>query len=202
MTVFLQGFGVGAGLIVAIGAQNAFVLAQGARRNYPFQTAFVCSLSDALLILLGVAGLGGLLTLNPQLANGMTWFAVAFLLYYGWRAFRASLSGHSLEATAAAVPSRRQLLLTTLAFTFLNPHVYLDTIVLIGGLSGRLPETERLIFGIGAACASCLWFFGLSYGAGLLAPLFRKPLAWRCLDGLVCLTMWGIAWSLLRPVFA
>lgn len=199
MMLFLQGVGLGGGLIIAIGAQNAFVLSQGVRRNFPLQTAFVCSLSDGLLILLGVSGVGALVATNPLLAQLATWFGALFLLWYGGRSFRSALQGGSLEASTEAIPSRRKLLLATLALTFLNPHVYLDTFVLIGGLSGQLAQTERYLFGAGAMTASFLWFFTLSLGAGLLAPLFRKPLAWRFLDGFVCLTMWGIAISLLWP---
>lgn len=199
MLPFLQGIGIGGGLIIAIGAQNAFVLSQGVHRNFPLQTALVCSLSDGLLIFLGVSGIGSLVATHPLLSQLATWFGALFLICYGARSFRAALQGGSLEATTKEVPSRKKLLLATLALTFLNPHVYLDTFVLIGSLSGQLALVDRYLFGAGAMTASVLWFFSLSLGAGLLAPLFRKPLAWRFLDGFVCLTMWGIAISLLWP---
>ena len=199
MLPFLQGIGIGGGLIIAIGAQNAFVLSQGVRRNFPVQTAIVCSLCDSLLILIGVSGVGALVATNPQLAQLATWFGALFLIWYGGRSFRSAIQGGALNSSAEAIPSRRKLLLATLALTFLNPHVYLDTIVLLGGLSGHLTQAERYLFGAGAMTASVIWFFSLSLGAGLLAPLFRKPLAWRFLDGFVCLTMWGIALSLLWP---
>ncbi|MEE4254132.1 MAG: LysE family transporter [Desulfuromusa sp.] len=199
MLSFLQGIGIGGGLIIAIGAQNAFVLSQGVRRNFPLQTAFVCSLSDSLLILLGVSGVGSVVATHPLLEQLATWLGALFLIFYGVRSFRAALQGGSLESTTIVIPSRKKLLLATLALTFLNPHVYLDTFVLIGGLSGQFSQVERYLFGAGAMTASILWFFTLSLGAGLLAPLFRKPLAWRFLDGFVCLTMWGIAASLLWP---
>ncbi|MCK4503646.1 MAG: LysE family transporter [Desulfuromonadales bacterium] len=199
MLPFLQGIGIGGGLIIAIGAQNAFILSQGVRRNFPLQTAFVCSLCDSLLILIGVSGVGGLVATNPLLAQWATWFGALFLLWYGSRSFRSALQGGRLEASAEVIPSRRKLLLATLALTFLNPHVYLDTVVLVGGLSAKLSQTERYLFGAGAMTASIVWFFSLSLGAGFLAPLFRKPIAWRVLDGFVCLTMWGIALSLLWP---
>jgi len=199
MFAYLQGFGVGAGLIIAIGAQNAFVLSQGVRRHYPLQTAFICSISDALLILLGVTGVGAFIAVNPLAAQWTTAFAALFLLFYGWRAFRSVFVNQSLQLNDVQVPTRRKLLLATLAFTFLNPHVYLDTLVLIGSLSGELAQVDRYLFGAGAMSASFAWFFSLSLGAGLLAPLFRKPIAWRCLDGFVCLTMWGLAASLLWP---
>lgn len=199
MFSFFQGMGVGGGLIIAIGAQNAFVLSQGVRRNFPLQTAVVCSFCDAALIIVGISGVGSLVASSPQLANLATWFGALFLLWYGGRSFRAALHGGSLTTTTERIGSRRKLLWATLALTFLNPHVYLDTIVLVGSISGQLAQTERYLFGAGAVSASILWFFSLSFGASLLAPLFRKPLAWRCLDGFVCLTMWGIAATLLWP---
>ena len=199
MLPFLQGIGIGGGLIIAIGAQNAFVLSQGVRRNFPLQTAIVCSLCDAFLILLGVTGVGSLVATNPMLTQVATWLGALFLIWYGGRSFRSVIQGGSLVTSTEVIPSRRKLLLTTLALTLLNPHVYLDTIVMIGGFSGQLSEAERYLFGAGAMTASVLWFFSLSLGAGFLAPVFRKPIAWRCLDGFVCLTMWGIAFSLLWP---
>ena len=200
MLPFLQGIGIGGGLIIAIGAQNAFVLSQGVRRNFPVQTAIVCSLCDGLLILIGVSGAGALVATNPLLAQGATWLGALFLVWYGGRSFRSAIQGGALETTVEAIPSRRKLLLATLALTFLNPHVYLDTIVLVGGFSGQLTQAERYLFGAGAMTASVVWFFSLSLGAGFVAPLFRKPIAWRFLDGFVCLTMWGIAFSLLWPL--
>lgn len=199
MVAFFQGLGLSGGLIIAIGAQNAFVLSQGVRRNYPLQTAMVCSLCDAILMIIGISGVGTLVADNPQLARIATWGGAAFLLWYGSRSFRSALQGGSLDAQVEQIFSRRKLLLTTLALTLLNPHAYLDTIVLIGGISGQLAASERYLFGAGAISASILWFFSLSFGAGLLAPLFRKPIAWRCLDGVVCLTMWTIAALLLWP---
>ncbi|MCK5826733.1 MAG: LysE family transporter [Desulfuromusa sp.] len=200
MLSFLQGVGIGGGLIIAIGAQNAFVLSQGVRRNFPVQTAIVCSLCDSLLILIGVSGVGALVATNPLLVQWATWLGALFLIWYGGRSFRSAIQGGALEAAVEMIPSRRKLLLATLALAFLNPHVYLDTIVLVGGFSGQLTQVERYLFGAGAMTASVVWFFSLSLGAGFLAPLFRKPIAWRFLDGFVCLTMWGIALSLLWPM--
>ena len=199
MVAFFQGMGLGGGLIIAIGAQNAFVLSQGVQRNYPLQTAVVCSFCDATLIFVGISGVGALVANNPQLAQLATWLGALFLLWYGSRSFRSALQGGRLANRAEQSLSRRKLLLTTLALTLLNPHVYLDTIVLVGSISGQLADSDRYMFGAGAISASILWFFCLSLGAGLLAPLFRKQIAWRYLDGFVCLTMWGIACSLLWP---
>ena len=199
MLPFFQGIGVGGGLIIAIGAQNAFVLSQGVRRNFPLQTAVVCSLCDASLILIGISGVGALVASNPLLGQLASWLGALFLLCYGARSFRSALIGSTLEAAAATIPSRRKLLWATLALTFLNPHVYLDTVVLVGGVSGQLAQSERYLFGAGAITASIIWFFSLSLGAGFLAPLFRKSAAWRCLDLFVALTMWVIALTLLWP---
>lgn len=194
---FLQGAGIGGGLIVAIGAQNAFVLSQGVRRNHPLPIALLCGLCDALLILLGVSGVGTLVASNPLLGQVAAWGGALFLFWYGLRSLRSALRGGVLAAKRASSPSLRTALGATLAVSLLNPHVYLDTLVLLGGISGQFPEQERYLFGIGAMTASFVWFLTLSLGAGLLAPLFRRPVAWRILDSLVFLTMWSIALSLL-----
>ena len=194
---FIQGAGVGGGLIVAIGAQNAFVLSQGVRRNYPLQIAVLCGFCDALLILLGVSGVGTLVASNPLLGQIAAWGGALFLLWYGTRSLQSAIRGGRLETDNVAVPSLRAVLGATLAVSLLNPHVYLDTLVLVGGISGQFPAHERFMFGAGAMTASFTWFFTLSLGAGLLAPLFQRPLAWRILDSLVFLTMWSIALTLL-----
>jgi L-lysine exporter family protein LysE/ArgO len=199
---FLQGAGVGGGLIVAIGAQNAFVLAQGVRRNHPLPVALLCGCCDALLILLGVSGVGGLVAAHPLLGQVAAWGGALFLFCYGLRSLRSALRGGGLAADGSASRSLAAVLGATLAVTLLNPHVYLDTLVLVGGISGQFPAQERLLFAAGAMSASFAWFLTLSLGAGLLAPLFRRPLAWRILDSLVFLTMWGIALSLIRGAMA
>lgn len=199
---FIQGFGIGGGLIVAIGAQNAFVLSQGVRRNYPLTIALVCACCDSALILLGITGVGTAVAANPLLGQLTVWGGALFLLWYGANAFRSAWQGGALQTNGGEVATLRAVLTTTLAITLLNPHVYLDTIVLLGGISAQFPGHQRWLFGAGAITASFSWFFVLSLGAGMLAPIFRKPSAWRILDGLVCLTMWGIAVSLLWNKFA
>lgn len=198
---FAQGFGMGGGLIVAIGAQNAYVLSQAVRRNYILVIPLICTVCDAVLIAAGVSGVGTLVASSPRLAGLATWGGAAFLLWYGGRAFRSALQGGTLEADRAAVPTLKAAVMATLAVTLLNPHVYLDTVVLLGGVSGQYNQTGRILFGAGAVSASVLWFFSLSFGGQLLAPLFRRPLAWQVLDGLVCAVMWTIALSLVmnRP---
>lgn len=194
---FLQGVGISGGLIVAIGAQNAFVLSQSVRRNHHMIIALICSLCDATLIAVGIAGVGTLVASQPFLMQLTAWGGAAFLFWYGFGAFRSALRGGRLETDAQTVSTMRSAILATLAVTLLNPHVYLDTIVLMGSVSGQFAGTGRIWFGAGAMTASFIWFFSLSMGGQMLAPLFRKPLAWRVLDGLVCITMWGIAFSLL-----
>lgn len=194
---FIQGAGVGAGLIIAIGAQNAFVLSQGVRRRYPLLIASICCCCDGVLILAGMAGLGKAVSTHPQWMRLAAWGGAAFLLVYGFRSLQAAVAGGSLEAGGGTrVATVRAAVLTTLAVTLLNPHVYLDTVVLLGSLSGQFAGAGRYAFAAGAIMASFFWFFSLSLGARLLAPLFRRPVAWRVLDSLVCLTMWSIAASL------
>jgi L-lysine exporter family protein LysE/ArgO len=196
LPVFLEGMGLGASLIVAIGAQNAFVLKQGLLRQHVFVTALICSLCDVALISLGVAGLGAVIERAPVLLTVTTWGGAAFLFLYGLRSFRNAFKRQSLEAEESAAQeasSLRKTVLAVLAFSLLNPHVYLDTVVLLGGLGARHPDAERSSFILGASAASLLWFFGLAYGSALLTPLFRKPLTWRILDILIGGVMWLIA---------
>ena len=196
MTPFFSGFAMGGGLIVAIGAQNAFVLTQGVRRNHHLAVATVCALCDAALIGLGVTGAGALVASNPTLAKVAAAGGALFLAWYGLNAFLSMLRGGTLQAEESASKGLKHTLSLALAVTLLNPHVYLDTIVLMGSVSGQFAQPDRYVFGMGAVTASFAWFFSLSLGGQLLAPLFRRELTWRILDGVVCLTMWTIAWSL------
>ena len=177
-----EGFVLGLSLILAIGAQNAFVLRQGLLREHVFLVCALCALSDALLIAAGVAGFGLLVQRWPALPAIMAWLGVLFLGWYGLTRLRAAMAPAALEAAAQGAASRRAAMLTCLAFTWLNPHVYLDTVVLLGGIASRHAGPDRLAFGLGAAAASFLFFFTLGYGARLLAPLFARPAAWRLLD--------------------
>ena len=192
----IEGFLLGASLIVAIGPQNAFVLRQGLQRRHVFTVATVCALSDIVLIAAGIAGLGALVQQNPALLTAITVAGAAFLVVYGLLSLRRAFRTESLRPAEDATAGLAATIATCLALTFLNPHVYLDTVVLIGGLSARHPPPASIAFGIGAAAASIVWFYGLAYGARLLAPIFARPVAWRVLDVLVALLMWGIALSL------
>jgi len=196
----LQGFLLGASLIVAIGAQNAFVLRQGLARRHVFAVATFCFVSDGLLIALGVAGVGTLVQSSPRLLFVVTLAGAAFLLAYGALALRRALHPGDLSAAGAAEARLPVALATVAALTFLNPHVYLDTVVLLGSLSARHEGEARLAFGAGAAFASALWFYGLGFGARLAAPLFARPVAWRVLDVAIALVMASIAVSLLASL--
>lgn len=194
----LEGFSTGAGLIIAIGAQNAFVLKQGIAKNQVFATALFCAFTDALLICIGVAGLGTLLTTSPILLLISKWGGALFLAYYGFRSFCAVFSSQSLKLDKKGHqhPSLKKTLLILAALSFLNPHVYIDTVVLLGSISAQFAGESRLFFALGAILASFIWFFGMCYGARFLAPLFAKPLSWKILDIIIGCTMWGIAFSL------
>lgn len=196
--VFFQGLAISAGLIVAIGAQNAFVLAQGVRGVHRLQIAVACASSDALLIALGVGGAGALIAQQPQLLALARWGGAAFLLVYALLALRRAWHGESMHLPEPNNQTVWRALAATLAVTWLNPHVYLDTVVLLGGVAANLPAQDRLSFGLGAMLASWLWFFALAYGARLLAPLFVRPNSWRVLDVGVATVMLLVAWQLVQ----
>ena len=202
---FVSGFATSAALIIAIGAQNAFVLRQGLKRAHVLPVVLVCALSDMLLIALGVSGFGALVQASPALLALARWGGALFLLGYGLLAARRALGRQSLTLNSAQVAHDRHdphnlkaVLVTCLAFTYLNPHCWLDTVVLLGAVAAQQAPSVRTPFGVGAAAASAVWFFALGYGARLLAPLFAKPVAWRVLDGSIALVMWLIAALLLR----
>ncbi|MFJ6728733.1 MULTISPECIES: LysE/ArgO family amino acid transporter [unclassified Streptomyces] len=190
LTAAAAGFGTGLSLIVAIGAQNAFVLRQGVRRDAVLAVVGICALSDALLITLGVAGVGALVVAWPGVLTAVAWLGGAFLLGYGALAARRVVrpGGGALETGGEAVGSRRRAVLTCLAMTWLNPHVYLDTVFLLGTVAADQGPL-RWTFGLGAATASLCWFAALGFGARLLSRFLARPAAWRVLDGLVAATM-------------
>ena len=192
-TAFLPGFLLGLSLIVAIGAQNAFVLRQGLRREHVFAVCAVCALSDAVLIAAGVAGFGALVKALPWLAPVMRFGGAAFLFVYALRSLWSAWRPHAGLDPARDQPRALSVtLVMCLAFTWLNPHVYLDTVVLLGSVSTRYGD-HRIAFALGAMTASCVFFFSLGYGARLLRPLFANPKAWRFLDAGIGLTMAALA---------
>jgi L-lysine exporter family protein LysE/ArgO len=198
-----QGFLLGASLIIAIGAQNAYLLRQGLLKRHVLPLVLVCTGADLVLILLGVAGVGRIVQNSPAALGIVTWGGAAFLAWYGFEALRRALRPGVLIAAETDTDTLRAALAKIAAFTFLNPHVYLDTVVLVGALSGRYGVPDNWAFGLGAALASAAWFTALGYGAALLAPLFARPSAWRILDLTICAVMWsialGLAVSALRP---
>ncbi|MFG6467362.1 LysE/ArgO family amino acid transporter [Pelomonas baiyunensis] len=195
--VFAQGWTLGASLILAIGAQNALVLRQGLRREHVGAVVAVCTLSDWLLIALGVFGLGALIQAHPALLDVFRFGGAAFLLAYAARAARRAWQpGGSLQADGPG-SSLGATLTTALALTYLNPHVYLDTVVLLGGLGARQPADLRGAFALGAGLASAMWFSLLGFGAAAAAPRLRSPHTWRVVDGLVALLMAALGLQLL-----
>ena len=198
----IEGFLLGASLIVAIGAQNAFVLRQGLTRRHVFAVATICSLSDLALIAAGVGGLGTLVRDAPSLLTAVTLLGAGFLAVYGLVSFRRAIRPGALAPADRSAAGLGVTITTCLALTFLNPHVYLDTVVLIGALSARHAGASAVAFGAGAGLASLLWFYGLGYAARLAAPAFARPKAWRVLDTLIGVVMLilaarlvGEAWS-------
>ncbi len=196
----LAGLGLGLSLIIAIGAQNAFVLRQGLRREHVVAVILICALSDAVLIALGVGGAGALFGALPWLVEVVRWVGAAFLLLYGILAARRAIRPHALTAVdGPRATTIAATIGTCLALTWLNPHVYLDTVVLLGSVASTHGGL-RWWFGAGAAVGSILWFTALGLGARLLAPLFARPVAWRVLDAIIAVVMIAIAISLVLPL--
>ena len=191
----MAGLLTGFSLIVAIGAQNAYVLRVGLTRQNVFVVVLICTLSDIALISLGVGGIGTIVRHAPQALEVFRWFGVAFLAIFALRSFLRATKPGSLSPSESTRTKVGPAILATLAFTFLNPHVYLDTVVLLGTLASQQGDA-RWRFGAGAAAASLVWFFGLGFGARRLAGLFAKPSTWRVLDGVIALTMIGLGVSL------
>ncbi|WP_336660262.1 LysE/ArgO family amino acid transporter [Leucobacter sp. USHLN153] len=190
---FLVGIGSGLSLIIAIGAQNAFVLRQGIRREHVLPVVLICGLADAVLETLGVAGIGFVVQRVPILLEIVRWAGVAFLLWYAWSAARRAIRPEALIAGDGEPAPLRRTVLACLAITLLNPHVYLDTMVLMGTIGNAQGDPDRWWFVLGGAIASLCWFAVLGYGARLLTRFFASPRSWRILDGVVAATMLVIA---------
>lgn len=196
MSDYLAGLGLGFSLILAIGSQNAFVLKQGLLRSHVFAICLFCAVSDAILISAGVAGFGAVTAQFPQLVTFAKYAGAAFLWVYGLKSLYASFTAsHAMTASGDDVTSLQKALLLCFAFTWLNPHVYLDTLVLVGMVSTG--ASHKVIFALGAISASFVFFFSLGFGARMLSPIFAKPKAWNILDGLVGLLMLGLAINLI-----
>lgn len=197
--VYAQGLALSLGLIVAIGAQNAFVLRQGLRREHVASVVIFCAVADALLIAAGVLGMAQALGRSPGLARAMALAGAVFLAVYGWRAVRRASQSHQLRAAEGGEGLRwGAAVAQAAAFTLLNPHVYLDTVVLVGSIGAQQPQGLRAWFIAGASSASLLWFTALGFGARWLAPWFARPRAWQLLDALIGVTMLALSALLVR----
>jgi L-lysine exporter family protein LysE/ArgO len=197
--VFVQGLVVSFGLIVAIGAQNAFVLRQGLRREHVGSVVLFCAAADAVLIAAGVMGMAQALGESPNLARALALAGAAFLATYGWQALRRARQAHRLDVSqAGSALTLSAAMAQAAAFTLLNPHVYLDTVLLVGSIGAQQPDGLRAWFIAGANGASLTWFALLGFGARGLAPWFARPKAWQVLDGLIGVTMVVLSALLLR----
>ena len=194
---FARGFGLGFSLIAAIGAQNAYVLTRGILHNHHWAVALVCSVLDALLILAGMVGMGSLVKAWPGVIDGLTLFGALFLFAYGAMSFRRLGQRDHLEAGETRV-GLRFAVTTVLALSLLNPHVYLDTVVLIGSIGVQESDQARPFFTAGAILASFVWFFCLALGGQAMQRWFQSVRAWQALDLFVGIVMWSLAFSLLR----
>jgi L-lysine exporter family protein LysE/ArgO len=189
---FLPGFLTGLSLIIAIGAQNAFVIRQGLTKKYVLLVVAICAISDALLILLGVAGLGALIAGLPWLLEIIRWFGVVYLAWFGIRSIRSAFKTQALDASGSQSGSAKTVALAVLGFTFLNPHVYLDTVILLGSIGNQFGP-DKWWFALGGAVASILWFSTIGFGARAASRFMAKPVFWKVLDLVIAAVMFGIA---------
>ena len=195
MIALIPGFFTGLSLIVAIGAQNAFVIRQGLLRSHVLLVVIVCSVSDALLIVLGTGGLGKVVQSNPDLLTFIRWFGVVYLTWFGIKSLRSAFKENQLLATGQAEVSWKRILTTILALTYLNPHVYLDTVIFVGSIANQF-EGDKWFFALGASIASVVWFSTIGFGARAASHLMSKPIFWRILDISIALIMFSIALTL------
>ena len=198
ITIYLKGFASGASLIIAIGAQNAFVLSQGIRKNYIILVPLICSICDVALLSCGIMGIGKIVGANKAFQTMTALFGGIFLFFYGLTSFYSALKGKRLDKDYKKKETMKKVVLSTLGITLLNPHVYLDTVVIMGSISSQFPAELKPYFGAGAISASFIWFFGLSLGASFMKPLFQKEISWKVLDFLVGITMWAIGFTLVK----
>ena len=192
MIAFSSGLASGLALIIAIGAQNAFVIRQGLQRQHVLTVVLFCAISDALLIAAGTAGLGKLISTAPQLLEIVRWFGVTYLAFFGLKSLRSAFKHNSLTLDQGTVVSRKKTILTVLGLTFLNPHVYLDTVIFLGSLANQFPA-EKWLFTFGAMTASFIWFFTIGFGSKMAARFMVKVVFWRILDLTVAAIMFTLA---------
>ena len=196
----LKGFSASGGLIIAIGAQNAFVIRQGLKRQHLLLTALMCSIIDALLIVCGVIGFGYYISEYPLFIEIAKYCAIAFLFFYGLISLKSALRKKTFNnsVNGCEIYSKKKIIVSLLALSLLNPHVYLDTVILLGSIASQQPAHEQMYFACGAISASFAWFFAITFGAQFLAPLFQKENSWRIIDGFIAIIMWMIAFNLLH----
>ena len=192
MIAIVPGFLAGLSLIIAIGAQNAFVIRQGLTKKYVLLTVLICACSDALLIALGASGLGALIKSNKDLLEFVRWFGVAYLLWFAFKSARSAFKQEFLNSAGEASANKKSVVLTVLALTFLNPHVYLDTVILLGSISNQF-GSDKWFFVTGAIIASFLWFTSIGFGAKSASRFMSRPIFWKVLDSLIAAIMLSIA---------
>lgn len=195
MLAFLPGFFAGLSLIVAIGAQNAFVIRQGLTRQHVFVVVAICAIADAALIALGIAGLGAIIQGLPVLLEVVRWFGVAYLTWFGIKSVRSAFKSEVMDTSGTQTSSMKKVIASVLGFTLLNPHVYLDTVILLGSISNQFAD-NRWMFGFGAMTASVVWFSSIGFGARAASRFMSKPIFWRVLDSLIAVVMFSIAFYL------
>ena len=196
MSAYIAGFTLGLSLILAIGAQNAFVLKQGLKKQHVFAVCLICAVSDAILVVVGVSGFGMIVKESPSIEALSRFGGAVFLGFYAIKSFIVAFrTSHSLDPADEISTSLQHTVFICLAFTWLNPHVYLDTVVLLGSISTQF-KNDKMLFAYGAVTASFLFFFSLGYGARVLIPFFQKPVSWKVLDFMIGLVMLSIAFSL------
>ena len=197
MHIALTGFLTGLSLITAIGAQNAFVLRLGLMRSHVGIAVFICALSDAILIAIGTAGMGALVQSHKSLLKIVSWIGAVYLFYFALSAAKRVFKSESLEASEISPMTKKSVVLSVLGFTYLNPHVYLDTVLLVGSIGSQFGN-QRWIFAFGASMASLIWFIGLGYGSKAAARIMAMPITWRILDLFIAIVMASIAISLIK----
>ena len=192
MFAIIPGLLAGFSLIIAIGAQNAFVIRQGLTKKFVLLTVLICAFSDALLIALGASGLGALIKANKNILEFVRWFGVAYLLWFAFKSARSAFKSGVLNSAGEASADKKSVVLTVLALTFLNPHVYLDTVILLGSISNQF-GSDKWFFVIGAIIASFLWFTSIGFGAKSASRFMSRPIFWKILDSLIAAIMLSIA---------
>jgi len=192
MIAVLPGFLTGLSLIIAIGAQNAFVIRQGLARSHVFLVVAICAIADTVLIFLGTGGLGTLIQSQPRALEFIRWFGVVYLIWFGIKSIRSIFTADAMSIEGATTASRSAVIASVLGFTLLNPHVYLDTVILLGSISNQFQD-DRWYFALGASLGSILWFSTIGFGAQAASRFMTKPIFWKILDSMIAIVMFSVA---------